>query len=56
MDKVQSYDSIRDYMIRGRVEAWNKIYRRDFILGNKLNFPKGLLYEDVEFSTRPLLA
>lgn len=31
------------------VNAWNKVYRADFIKQNKIHWSKGLLYEDLEF-------
>ena len=33
-----------------RVVAWNKLIRRQLITDNSLEFPKGLRYEDVEFT------
>lgn len=37
-------------MIRiGRSVVWNKIYRRDWLEQQGVLFPKGLIYEDVEF-------
>lgn len=38
------------------VSACTKLVRRDFILDNNLFFQKGLLSEDIEWSTRVLLA
>lgn len=45
----KNYSSIYEYIARGEVVAWNKIYKRSWL--NELNilFPKGLLYEDVEY-------
>ncbi|MEV4506843.1 bifunctional glycosyltransferase/CDP-glycerol:glycerophosphate glycerophosphotransferase [Streptomyces klenkii] len=34
----------------------NKIYRLDFLTGNNLRFPKGLLYEDLLFTAEAYLA
>ena len=33
-----------------RVVAWNKLIKRQLITDNNLEFPKGLRYEDVEFT------
>ena len=33
-----------------RVVAWNKLIKRQLIIDNNLEFPKGLRYEDVEFT------
>lgn len=49
LDSVQPYHDVKDYLIRGRVVAWNKIYKRDWLLNSSVIFPKGLLYEDLEF-------
>ncbi len=38
---------IRDFV------AWNKIYKRDFFLSTKVQFPKGQIYEDI--ATSPIL-
>lgn len=32
------------------VSAWNKLYRRDFIVRNNLKFKEGLIYEDLVWS------
>ncbi len=48
-DKAPDYRDVKDYLIRGRVVAWNKLYRRDWLENIDIYFPKGLLYEDVEF-------
>ncbi len=45
----ESYTDCFDYMIHSRVNAWNKLYRRDLINRYDLHFPKGLLYEDIVF-------
>ena len=37
------------------VTAWANIYNREFLLNNKLFFPKGLLHEDEEFTIKSLL-
>ncbi len=49
LDSVPAYTSVKDYFVRGRVVAWNKIYQRTWLLQSGVIFPKGLLYEDVEF-------
>lgn len=38
------------------VFAWNKVYRRDFWVGNGLEFPQDVRYEDQPALTRALLA
>ena len=34
--------------------AWNKLYRRAFIVDNGLRFPEGEIYEDTDFNLRAL--
>lgn len=48
-DIIKSYASLKDYLVKGRVVAWNKLYLRDWLLATKVKFPVGLLYEDQEF-------
>lgn len=33
----------------GRSVVWNKIYKRDWLITTKVRFPKGLIYEDIQF-------
>lgn len=39
----------KEMLMFGRAVVWNKIYKREWLLGTKVIFPKGLIYEDVEF-------
>lgn len=43
-----AYDNLFEYLKDGWVVAWNKLYKRDWLLSTGVIFPKGLLYEDVE--------
>lgn len=45
-EKIQ--DKKRMLML-GRSVVWNKIYKRDWLLDTGVIFPKGYIYEDVEF-------
>ena len=36
-------------LAKARVVAWNKLIKRQILLDTKIEFPKGLRYEDVEF-------
>ena len=45
----ESYTDIKDYMLRSRVCAWNKLYKTSWIRDLQVQFPKGLLYEDICF-------
>ena len=39
----------KEMFIHTRVVAWNKLIKRELIQENKMEFPKGYRYEDVEF-------
>lgn len=39
-----------------RMEVWDDLYKREFLLENNLFFVEGLLHEDEEFTPRALLA
>ena len=46
-DTRREYETKEEIMRKPRVVAWNKIYKRENI--NKIRFPEGLIYEDMEF-------
>lgn len=39
----------KEMLMFGRSVVWNKIYKREWLEGTKVIFPKGCIYEDVEF-------
>lgn len=43
------YTNKNEAIVRARVVAWNKLIKRQKIEEAKIEFPKGLRYEDVEF-------
>ncbi len=43
------YKDKKEMFEKARVVAWNKLIKRDIIINNKIAFPMGLYYEDVEF-------
>lgn len=49
-DKRINYNNKKEMLALVRVVAWNKLIRREKIINNNLIFPKGLRYEDVEFT------
>lgn len=49
-DKRVDYKNKKEMLAFVRVVAWNKLIKREVIEKNKLEFPKGLRYEDVEFT------
>lgn len=50
VDKQYSYKNKKEMLSFVRVVAWNKLIKRQLIIDNNLEFPKGLRYEDVEFT------
>ncbi len=49
-DKRDEYKNKKEMLAFVRVVAWNKLIKREVIEANNLKFPKGLRYEDVEFT------
>lgn len=43
------YNNKKDMLVYARVVAWNKLIKRSLLEEHKIEFPKGLRYEDVEF-------
>ena len=39
----------KQMLMMGRSVVWNKIYRREWLEKTEIKFPKGFIYEDVEF-------
>ena len=50
IDKKIEYSNKLEMITYIRVVAWNKLIKRSLIVENNLQFPKGLRYEDVEFT------
>ena len=50
IDKQYPYNNKKEMLSFVRVVAWNKLIKRKMITENNLEFPKGLRYEDVEFT------
>lgn len=49
-DIGQTYNGKKEMLEKVRVVAWNKLIRRSILEETKIQFPKGLRYEDVEFT------
>ena len=48
---LKEYSGKKEMLVKTRVEAWNKLIRREILIRNsEIRFPKGLRYEDVEFT------
>ena len=50
VDKKYPYKNKKEMLSFVRVVAWNKLIKSQLITDNNLEFPKGLRYEDVEFT------
>ena len=44
------YNNKKEMLAFARVVAWNKLIKREIIEENNIRFPKGLRYEDIEFT------
>ena len=49
IDVGTTYNGKHEMLEKVRVVAWNKLIKRSLIEEHKMEFPKGLRYEDVEF-------
>ena len=50
VDTGKIYNNKKEMLAFVRVVAWNKLISRKILVNNNINFPKGLRYEDVEFT------
>ena len=50
IDTGKIYNNKKEMLTYARVVAWNKLIKRSLIEEHKIEFPKGLRYEDVEFT------
>lgn len=50
IDRYTEYKNSKEMLKNVRVIAWNKLIKRSIIVENNILFPKGLRYEDVEFT------
>ena len=48
-DKRRKYKNRNEMMKKPRSVVWNKIIKRKIIQENKINFPEGIIYEDLQF-------
>ena len=49
-DKRYEYKNKKEMLAFVRVVAWNKLIKRSIVEKNNIKFPKGLRYEDIEFT------
>ena len=48
-NKVFSYEDTKSFLMEVPVMAWNKLYRRSFLIDCKAEFPNGKIFEDGPF-------
>lgn len=46
---IRDYGNQKNMFIDPQVSPWNKMYRREVLLQEDVNFPEGLIYEDTSF-------
>ncbi len=49
VDNGRIYENKKEMITYARVVAWNKLIKRSLIQDTKIEYPKGLRYEDIEF-------
>jgi glycosyltransferase involved in cell wall biosynthesis len=53
---IKKYSNDKENLLLNvRVLVCNKLFKKDLIINNKINFPVGLLYEDILFTYKALL-
>lgn len=46
---IRQYKDQKDMFINPQVSPWNKLYRREILMHQGVDFPEGLIYEDTAF-------
>ena len=46
---IRQYKDQKDMLINPQVSPWNKLYRREVLMHEGVDFPEGLIYEDTAF-------
>lgn len=47
--RIREYKDQKDMFIDPQVSPWNKLYKRELLIDNKIYFPEGVIYEDTAF-------
>lgn len=50
LGKMEICHNKKEMLEKGRVEAWNKLIKKEILEKTNIEFPKGYYYEDVEFT------
>lgn len=51
-EECEEYTDTHQLLMNGRNVVWNKIYKREWILATKVDFPVGYIYEDLAFYSK----
>ena len=46
---IRAYRNKKDMFIDPQVSPWNKLYKRELLINNHIEFPEGVIYEDTSF-------
>lgn len=52
---ISNYNSDLENIFFGKMAVWNKIYKRDILVKNKLEFKKKVWYEDLAFTLKAII-
>lgn len=52
---VTNYDTDLENVIFGKMAVWNKIYKRNIIIDNKITFKEKVWYEDLAFTLKAII-
>ena len=52
---ITNYDTDLENMMFGKMAVWNKIYKRNIIIDNKITFKEKVWYEDLAFTLKAII-
>lgn len=52
---INNYNTDLENIFFGKMAVWNKIYKRDILIKNKLEFKEKVWYEDLAFSVKAIM-
>lgn len=54
-NRAFNYKETLEFIFRICVVPWNKIFKRDFLVNNKIRFPEGIFFEDNVFNLETII-
>lgn len=51
---IKAHEDVRELFLNPQVSPWNKLYKREILIDNKITFPEGMIYEDTAFYIKTL--